>query len=72
MGTYCNGWSHSWLCMVGCGHFPLKTVVAREIGHMDAIWGVGRVVCTKHRDFGQTNRNTNYLSAVIFHGLDSL
>ena len=59
-----NSWSHSWSCVVGGGHFPSKTVVGHEIGHMAAMLGVGRVVCIKHRDFGETNRNTNYLSAV--------
>ena len=62
--NYCNSWSHSWSCVVGGGHFPSKTVVGHEIGHMAAMLGVGRVVCIKHRDFGETNRNTNYLSAV--------
>ena len=60
-----NSWSHSWSCVVGDGHFPSKTVVGHEIGHMVAMLGVGRVVCIKHRDFGETNRNTNYLSAVM-------
>ena len=50
--------------MVGVGHFPSKTGVGHDIGHMDAVLGVGRVVCIKHRDFRETNRNTNYLSAV--------
>ena len=51
--------------MVEGGHFRSKTAVGHGIGHMDATLGVGRVVCMKHRDFGKTNRNANYLSAVI-------
>ena len=51
--------------MVRGGYFPSKTGVGHGIGHLDAILGVGRVVCTKHRDFRETNRNTNYLSAVM-------
>ena len=54
--------------LVMCGRrwvFPVKTGVGRGIGHLDAILGVGRVVCIKHRDFRETNRNTNYLSAVM-------
>ena len=50
--------------MVGGDHFPSKTVVGHGIGHKNAKLGVGRVVCIKHRDFGETNRNANYLSAV--------
>ena len=62
-----NSWSHSWSCVVGDGHFPSKTVVGHEIGHMAAMLGVGRVVCIKHRDFDETYRNANYLSAVSLH-----
>ena len=38
--------------------------VGHWIGHMDDESGVGRVICIKHRDFGETNRNANYLIAV--------
>ena len=38
--------------------------VGHWIDHMDDDSGVGRVVCIKHRDFGETNQNTNYLSTV--------
>ena len=51
--------------MVGGGYFPSKKGVGHRIGHVNTILGVGRVVCTKHRDFRETNRNTKYLSAVI-------
>jgi hypothetical protein len=51
--------------VVGGGHFGSKTVVGHGIGHKDATLGVDCVVCTKHRDFDKTNRNANYLSAVI-------
>ena len=37
---------------------------------MDDESGVGSVVCIKHRDFGESNINTNYLSAVIEDDLD--
>jgi hypothetical protein len=53
--------------VVGGGYFPSKTGVGHGIGHLDAILGVGRVVCIKHRDFRETNRNTNYLCAVMIH-----
>ena len=54
--------------MVRGGYFPSKTGAGHGIGHLDAILGVGRVVCIKHRDFRETNRNTNYLSAVFIMG----
>ena len=38
--------------------------VGHWIGHMDDESGVGRVVCIKPHDFGETNRNANYLSVV--------
>ena len=41
-----------------------KTVVGHGIGHVDETLGVGCVMCIKHCDFGETTRNTNYLSAV--------
>ena len=44
--------------------FGAKTGVGHWIGHMDDELGVGCVVCIKHRDFGETNRNANYLSAM--------
>ena len=63
-----NSWSQSWSCAVGGGHFPSKTVVGHGIGHMNVTLGVGRVICMKHRDFGKTNRNANYLTAVNREG----
>ena len=50
--------------MVGGEDFTSKTGVGHGIGHLDALLGVGRMVCIKHRDFRETNRNTNYLSVV--------
>ena len=41
-----------------------KTGVGHWVGHMDDELGVGHVVCTKRQLFGETNKNTNYLSAV--------
>ena len=37
--------------MVGGGYFPSKTGVGHGSGHLDAILGVGRVVCIKQVDF---------------------
>ena len=51
--------------MAGGEYFQSKTGVGHGIGHLDAILGVGRVVCIKHRDFRKTNRNTNHVSAVM-------
>ena len=51
--------------MVEKRKFGAKMGAGHWIGHIDDESGVGRVVCIKHRDFGETNRNTNYLSVVV-------
>ena len=51
--------------MVKNRKFGAKMGVGHWIGHIDDESGVGRVVCIKHNDFGETNRNANYLSAVL-------
>ena len=51
--------------MVEKRKFEANMGVGHWIRHMDNKSGVGRVVCIKHRDFGETNRNANYLSAVM-------
>ena len=48
--------------------FGAKTGVGHWIGHMYDKSGVGRGVCIKHCDFGETNRNAKYLSAVYKGG----
>ena len=53
--------------LVMCGQkrkFGAKLGVGHWIGYMDDESGVGRAVCIKQHDFGETNRNANYLSAV--------
>ena len=51
--------------MVERKKFGAKMGAGHWIGHMDDDSGVGSVVCIKNCDFGETNRNTNYLSAVF-------
>ena len=62
-----ESWSRCWSCVVEKREFDAKMGVGHWIGHMDDK-GDGRVVCIKHRDFGKTNRNANYLSAVNREG----
>ena len=50
--------------MVEKRKFGAKMGAGHWIGHIDDESGFGRVVCIKHRDFGETNINTKYLSTV--------
>ena len=59
-----ESWSCWWACVVEKMKFGAKMGVGHWIGHMDDESSVGRVVCIKHHDFDETNRNANYLSAV--------
>ena len=50
--------------MVEKRKFGVKAGIGHWLGHMDNELGVGRVICTKQQLFGETNKNTNYLSTV--------